>query len=710
MIEETNPRVGVFICDCGDKIAGVLDTGRLCRRAIDLPEVVHTSHEDYPCSRDGQERIRQAVAEHDLERLLVAGCTPRLVEKLFRQATELAGLEAGHLDVVDIREQCAYIYGEDPEVALGEAIGIIDVGVARLVTTSATPPRCGGVVESAMIIGSGLGGLTLALGLAESGTRVTLIEETEKFGGDALDLLDDTRQQIAESSQAVLDHPLIDTLINAQITEVSGHPGDYEVHVEQGDHSITRSCGAMVIANIAWRKTLGTGQWFDRERVKTQIEFEAELDPAAEVNDQLALNHIVMIFCAEEIQRQHCSRVCCNIGIRQAIRAKELNPEAKITVLFRDLYLGGVGRTAENEFMEAREAGVTFFRYRRDHPPVIRDQTVEVFDTLTGEPISLDFDRVVLTMPFIPHENTHRLAAILGLPQDEGGFLAEPRRRLRPGRYADTGVFVLGSAQQPADTAEALFQAYLTSSRVVRFLDRDEITVESPVAKIDPLLCTGCGNCAQVCPTLAIRMEKRNGILSISEVDELRCIGCGNCAVACPVRSITLPGLDNAEIPAQISAALQSRAFAEHITRQESPKIVVLACEWSAYAAADMVGKGHKARGDQSLTYPPNVRIIRMNCSARFDPQHVLWAFINGADGVFLGACPSGECHYGRGNLYALERVEALKNGLEGHGVDPKRLRLEFFSVDDDKKFVKTIVEFADELVKKSDSLVGKWS
>ncbi|NMD30497.1 MAG: hydrogenase iron-sulfur subunit, partial [Chloroflexi bacterium] len=398
------------------------------------------------------------------------------------------------------------------------------------------------------------------------------------------------------------------------------------------------------------------------------------------------VDRVVMIFCAEEAQSQRCSRVCCATGIRQALKVKELNPNAEITVLFRELYLGAPGSPHEAELVQARKQGVTFFRYRRDHPPVIGNDTVDVLDTLTGEPVRLPFDRVVMTMPLVPVDDTRSLAALLSLPQDEDGFLAEPRVRLRPGRYVDPGIYVLGSAQHPADTTEALFQAYLTSARAVRFLNQESIVVDTPVAEIDASLCTGCGNCPQVCPTYAITLERRDGILSVSEVDPLRCIGCGNCVVVCPVKAITLPGWDNVEIPAQISAALAADNF-----QPGDPRILVLACEWSAAGAAELAGS---RRAD----LPGNAVLLRMNCSARFDPYHILWAFLQGADGVLLGACPPGECHYGMGNLYARERVEVLKKELAARGVDPRRLRLEFFSVDDGLKFARIVNDFMEEV------------
>jgi heterodisulfide reductase subunit A len=680
---ELEPRIGVVICDCGDRIAQVLDTEELRQKAYDQPGVVFAAHDNYPCSKDGQERIRKAIIENRLDRVLIAGCSPRLVEKLFRKAIQPTGLDFSYLNVINIREQVAYVHADDP-AAVSKANSLVAMGTARLATTSLAPPHTGRVVRSAMVVGGGLSALTAAVALADGGVRVILVEQTGSLGESVPDLQERTLELISEKSQLVLKHTMIDTLFNAHLTEVSGHPGDYEVRIQQGDQNLTYAIGAIIVANGAQHKKLGASRWFDRNKVKTQAEFETELSKAIEPGKALELNDIVMIFCAEETQLERCSRVCCNIGIRQAIRAKQLNPNTNVTVLFRELYLGEIGGAHEAEFIQARQLGVTFFRYRRDRPPVIGDQTVDVLDTLTGEPVRVPFERVVLTMPLIPHDNVQTLAALLGLPQDDTGFLAEPRVRLRPGRYADPGIYVLGSAQQPADTTEALFQAYLISSRTARFLSQEKISVQTPVASIDPALCTGCGNCPQVCPTLAIHLEKRDGLLSLSDVDELRCIGCGNCVVVCPVKAISLPGWDNIEIPAQISAALQQRKNGE-------VKVIALTCEWSAYAAAEMAGA-------RRIPFPSNVQILRMNCSARFDPYHILWAFLNGADGVFLGACPPGECHYGTGNLFAQERVEKIKKELAAHGIEPGRLRLEFMTLENGTRFAQAVTDFVTDL------------
>mgnify|MGYP001260869876 CR=1 FL=1 len=672
------PRTGVILCECGGLIGGPIDLEQLELQASALPGVIYTHREAFPCSKDGQERLPKAIEEHKLERVLVAGCSPRLVEKLFRRAVQTTTLDPGYLMVANVREQAALPHGDDPQATLRKAAGIVEMAAACLITAEAAPPRYGKVRKNALVVGGGLRALSVALALADRGIPVVLLEAEKENRESLYDAQGGNRRLAQERLCAVRNHPGIRLLQDVRLMAVYGHPGDYEARVALGNQTISLQTGAIVVANEAAPKPLGNGHWFDRTRIKTQSEFAAEL----EAGESPVLKDVVFILCAEESQLQHCSRVCCAVGLQQAIRVKQHQPDANVTVLFRELYLSGIGGSQMAELVQARNLGVTFFRYGQQFPPVIGDKTIDIQDILTREPLRIPYDRAILSMPLIPGGNTRTLSTLLGLPLDEYGFLAEPRTRLRPGSYADPGIYVLGSAQQPADSAEALFQAYLTSARTYRFLNQETIRVESPVAKIDAGLCTGCGNCPQVCPTNAVHLERRDGILSLSTIDELLCVGCGNCVVVCPVKAINLPGWDNQEIPAQISAALDERQF-----KPGQCKILTLACEWSAYGAVETAGH-HKT------PMPDSARILRMNCSARFDPFHILWAFLNGADGVLLGACKPGECHYGMGNLYARERVEVLHEELAQHGIDPRRLRLEFFSVQDGEKIATDLANF----------------
>jgi heterodisulfide reductase subunit A len=324
---------------------------------------------------------------------------------------------------------------------------------------------------------------------------------------------------------------------------------------------------------------------------------------------------------------------------------------------------------------------------------MIEDETVDIFDPLTEQPLRIPYDKVVLTKQLLPKKDTERLATMLNLPRDRHGFIIEERVRLRPKFNIENGVFIVGGVHQPSDSSETMLQAYITSSRVLRFLNQDTIVVKNPVAEIDKELCTGCANCIQICPTSAIRLKSRDGLLSLAEVEVLRCTGCGNCLVACPVKAISLPGWDDASILTQISAALEKPTFVEEGTPLPSTKGKILAftCEWSAYAAADIAGT-------QKISYPTNTRIIRLNCSARLDPLHILWAFLNGAAGVFVGLCTRGDCHYGRSNLHAEQRILTLKKQLDEHGIDPSRLHIKFLSGDDSHGFVEAITTFTDRV------------
>jgi heterodisulfide reductase subunit A len=651
-------------------------------------------------------RLAQAIRAQQLERVLVAGCTPRLVHKLFDQAGQQAGLPPGCVEIADIREQCSRVHAGDPAAALDKAAALIEAGVARLDSLTPYQPLTSRVVRSALVVGSSLAGLTAALTLAQEGILVTLVEASNRLGGELPFSDPQAAQLIAERIEALQELPNLVTLFNARLTEVSGGPGDYQVTVAHAGQVTRLAAGAILVATRAAPRSLGGpgGRWYDRQHVKTQAEFEAELDLGA-VHDPL-----VMILCAQEFGQRPCSRLCCLAALRQALRAKSLRPQADITILFRQLYLGPAGGEGEQLLTQAKEAGVTFFRWQQNLPPEIKGNKVELNDSLTGQALHLPYERLVLAMPFEPQASSGALASLLRLPQDEQGYLVEPRIRLRPGRYSDDGIYVLGGSHQPATLSESLFQAYLASAQARRFLEQESIQIEAPIAQIDPSLCTGCAECVQACLSQAIHMERRlpadrqppeAEVLSLAAVEPLRCTGCGSCAVACPVKAIHIPGWEDTAILAQISALLRPRPElnrAASAAVRPSPLILALACEWSAYAAADLAGAHQALDGASDLAYPSGVRLLRMNCSARFDPNHILWAFLNGASGVFLGACPLGECHYGDGSRLARQRVEGLRKQLAEHGIDPLRIRLEFLAGDDAPGLANALRQFASQL------------
>jgi len=692
---DASPRTGILVCECGDAIAGVLDTNALCAAAADFPGVFYARCEAYPCSKDGLLRMQQAITENKLERFLVAGCTPRLVEKHFRDAALSVGLEPGGVEVVDIREHCAYVHADEPDAAMHKAADLIVMGVSRLSVTSKPFQHTYDLVNSALIIGSGLSGLTVANSLANAGHHVTLVESAQELGGTSHTFQENAKDLIDGLIETVSNHPGIDILLDSRLAHVAGPPGSYDVSITSSDQTKTLAVGAIVVATGAKPLPLDNSRYFDPLSMVTQAHFAHELTGAATAGSNLAMQDIVLILSSEDGDEDYCSHLSSLTGVRQAIQVKQLNPAANVTVLFRELYSAGENHPLEERVHQAKELGVTFFRYRAETPLLISDKTVDIDDPLTGQPVRLLYDRVVFAMPLVPQDNSDTLAALLGLQQDKHGFMIEARTRLFPGRYCDTGIYVVGCAHQPVDTTNVLLQAYMTSSRLQRFLNQDSLSTSAPVAEIAQETCTGCGNCVQVCPVNAIQLIQKDGILSLAEVESLRCTGCGNCAVVCPVNAISIPGWDDLAIVSQINAAFtSSRTKDDAEGGVHPPRILAFACEWSVYASADLAGT-------LRLPYPSDVRILRMNCSARFDPQHILWALLNNADGVLLGACHPGECHYGCGNLYADERVKVLKQQLADYGLDPRRVRLEFLAGDDGEGFVETITAFRDDLGRK---------
>jgi len=486
---------------------------------------------------------------------------------------------------------------------------------------------------------------------------------------------------VAEKVKAVTGHPRIEVLLESQVSDVSGTVGRYTVSVNGASQRF--DVGAIIVATGA--QSLRPRGLFrcDGQRVVTQLEFERELrDIETSIQPTKPLSNVVMILCAGQRNEAvpYCSGVCCMGALKQAMEVKAADPQNNVTILFRDLYLLGED-IGKEELLKARRAGVKFIRYAPSSSPAVTGEAVEVFDELTGTDCRLPYDHVILAAPLVPQPDASVIAHTLDITQDENGFFPERRYRLRPQNDAERGIYVCGAAHYPSDRAEAEFQATSAAFKAMRHLQAGTVTSQAPVAAVDETLCTGCGNCVESCPFGAISMHKRKGVLDLSQIDPLLCKGCGNCVVACPVKAISLPLDSDAQVLAQIDASLVSAS------QDDRPRILVFGCEWSSHAAAELAGAN-------KLSYPAEVRLIRVGCSARFDPIHILWALFSGADGVFLGACPPGDCHYVNGNRHAEERFNTLRSLLAESGFDPRRLRLEWITPDDPHDFVGKITDF----------------
>jgi heterodisulfide reductase subunit A len=683
---EGDVRIGVFICECGGKISDVIDVSSVADGAREMPGVVLVQRELYGCSRVGLRDIGQAIEEHELDRVVIVGCTPRTTGPLFEAALGEAGLGISCWELVNVREQCALVHAEDPQGATNKALDLTRMGVAKAAVGDPVRKVQVEVEPAALVIGGGIAGLTAAVTVAARGFPVKLVEKAPVLGGQVgrLHALypsgESAQELIGKKIRAVEEHEEIEVLTGARVTDVSGSVGGYQVTVAQDGRISEFRVGAVIVA-IGAQESQPTEEFEgDGVRVMTQSELEQALQKGGAKAKRVAI-------VVDEPNPESYSAVCAAAALKNSVVLKARDPESVVSLLFNDLS----SDLSSAVVRDAKALGVRFYKYDGRQPPRLTDHGVEVYDHLREKEATIPCDLMVRAMPLVPQDDAAALARMLGIPLDERGFLLEPSVRLRPGTYVPKGIFVCGSAHYPVGVNESVFQGYRAAARALRHLSAGRLTSRGPRARVIESLCVGCGSCVETCPFQAISMVGREGTLSVSRIDVALCTGCGNCTVVCPAKAIVMEPYTDQELVAQINAALAGRS-------QGESRILALMCEWSGYAAADLAG----AEGRQ---YPSNVRIIRLGCSARFDPYLVLWAFLQGADGVLLGACDPGMCHYVEGNKWAAERVETLGRMLKRAGFDSRRLRLEWFKADDAEQFVKVVREFSDDI-----EYLGTWA
>jgi len=553
------PRIGVFICHCGINIGAYVKVPDLVEYVKQLPNVVHAERNLFTCSEEGVSAIKKGIKEYNLNRVVVASCTPRTHEPLFRAACEEAGLNRYLFEFVNIRDQCSWVHMREPEQATEKAKDLIRMGVAKARLLEPLEEIEIKVAPSALVIGGGIVGMEAALNLANQGFDVHLVEKEPELGGTlrSVNKLFPTNQEAVKLIKPLVEHvennPKIKTHLSSKVKQVTGFIGNFDVNLDKKGTENQFNVGTIIVA-VGAQPLKPTGQYGYGKltNVFTQLELEERMK-----NSEPLGQNVVMINCvgARIPERTYCSRICCMTAIKNAFLIKESNPKAKVWILHRDLMTYGVD--FESYYRRAMELGVRFVRYSLERPPEVignrKAERINVYHELWRKEIELPCDMLVLTTPLIPAEDNQNISKMLKVSLDEFGFLLEAHLKLRPVEFAMDGIYICGSARWPTDVTEGISQSYAAASKAAGPLRMGYVKAEAINASVNEDACSGCGICELLCSFQAIELQPRDD-KRVSHVNEAVCKGCGTCAAACPSGAIAMHHFTDEQIMAQVEA------------------------------------------------------------------------------------------------------------------------------------------------------------
>jgi heterodisulfide reductase subunit A len=556
------PRIGVIVCKCGINIGKVVRVSDVAEYAKDLPGVVVSEDAIYSCSQDVQERIKKLILEHKLNRFVVASCTPRTHEPLFQETLKEVGLNPYLFELVNIREHCSWVHSAEPEKATDKSMDLVRKAVARVAMLEPLEKAKLEIIKSALVIGGGPAGMTAAAALGDLGYKVHLQERTGELGGNlrALHKLPDgsNPQEFLEAlTSKVSNNENITIYKNTEIRDISGHIGHFTTsfkHTPQGGNEAEEELiddGVIIVATGGTEYQPVEFHHNDSEKVMSMRMFESKLS-----KNEVNAKSVVMVNCIGSRSKEYgwCSRVCCNMAIKDAMFYKEKVPDGQVYILFKDIRTYGF---KEEYYEKASAAGIRFIRYDDDNMPKLEltesgNLKMIVHDFTTGEELELDPDLCVLSAGIHPDKSNGQLSEMLKVPLNTDGFFLEAHMKLRPVDFYTEGVFLCGLAHSPKNLSESLGQAYGAVARANTVLARDYLELGGIVASVEGEKCAACLTCVRVCPFQVPSVTEKN----VAYIELAKCQGCGVCVAECPAKAIQLAHFKDRQVLAETDALL----------------------------------------------------------------------------------------------------------------------------------------------------------
>jgi heterodisulfide reductase subunit A len=551
------PRIGVFVCHCGINIGSVVNVPEVIEYASKLPKVVYTERNLYTCSQDTQKKIREMIEKHDLNRVVVASCTPRTHEPLFQNTIKEAGLNKYLFEMANIRDQCSWVHRLEPAKATEKAKDLVRMAVAKAATLEPLPQPKIPVTRAALVIGGGLSGLTAALDIANSGFEVHLVEKDKELGGHIRRIRHtlagvDPQDALRKLKADVQSHDKIKVHLGQTVKEVKGYIGNFETTLSNGEKV---KHGTVVVATGAVEHEPTQYLYGKNPKVIRQTDLGEMI-----AKKDFDAKDIVIIQCVGSRDEEHpnCSRICCSTAMANALKIKKEHPMTNVYVLYRDIRTYGF---AEENYNEAARLGVTFLRYDPSDPPKVTDENgeivVEIGEQFIEQTVRIRPDYLVLNAAVRPNPDNKELAQLLKVPLNKEGFFLEAHMKLRPVDFATDGIFLCGLAHSPRLIDESIAQALAAAARVNTVLSKEFIEAEGVVSAVDPEKCIACGRCEEICQYGAPRIEEVSPGVFKSRINEALCKGCGSCAVGCCSRAISPKHFRTDQIMVMLEAALK---------------------------------------------------------------------------------------------------------------------------------------------------------
>ncbi|MCX5872940.1 MAG: FAD-dependent oxidoreductase [Deltaproteobacteria bacterium] len=557
------PRIGVFICRCGINIANVVDVPRVVEHVRNLPNVVFADEKLFTCSQDTQEQFLEIIKEHNLNRVVVSACSPRTHEPMFQLTMEKAGLNPYLFTMTNIRDQCSWVHASNKPSATEKAMDLARMAIARARRLAPLQKSKMEVVHEALVLGGGVSGMAAALNLGDQGFEVYLVEKTDQLGGNALYIErtiqgEPVRPFVDDLVRKVENHPKITVFKKAQFTNLSGHVGHFKGTILNGDgNGKDIEFGAAIIATGAVESKPKEYLFGESKAVETQHSLEQRIlagDPSLK-----NVKNAVFIQCvgSRDEERPYCSKVCCSGSVRLAGRLREINPDVKIYILFRDLRTYGL---LEKFYTEARKAGAIFVRFDPENKPVCEvagDKIkVTVKDPALDQDITIMADLVTLAAAIDPAETNKQIGQLFKVTVNSSGYFVEAHMKLRPVDFTTEGVFMCGLSHYPKPIDESIAQATAAAQRASILVSQEQLTISGVISKVDPEKCAVCLTCVRLCPYGAPFINEDHK----AEIVPALCQGCGICSSVCPGNAIDLQHFRDDQVFAEIDALLLKEA------------------------------------------------------------------------------------------------------------------------------------------------------